>query len=108
VTRPPLPWWSAHVAGLIVCHGVFWFGVWRFAAYLSLPEAVWSATVVPPVVILWMWPCTLCAAAWVIVLVLRVRDVPRHRRWPYTFAIYMVLAVTWWWASMAATAFGIR
>ena len=28
-TARPLPWWSAHAAGLIVCHAAFWFGYWR-------------------------------------------------------------------------------
>jgi hypothetical protein len=46
VTRPP-PWWSAHVAGLIVCQAAFWFGVVQFYRGGRLLDVMWVATTEP-------------------------------------------------------------
>ena len=91
-TLPP-PWWTAHVAGLIVCHAAFWFGYWQLAGNRSFPDALYEATVVPlfGMLVLAIFSVPVVALIWGLIL----GAAHRPWRWTLTFAAYVVAAGYW-------------
>lgn len=86
MTRPP-PWWSAHVAGLIVCQAAFWLGYWQLG---NMRQAKFE-----PVMFGVVHPIELVLIILVLGgMVLAALDVPRWR-WLLVFGCYLLLAVCW-------------
>ncbi len=93
-TTGSLPWWSAHAAGLIVCHAAYWFGYWHLAYGRSFLSDMREATAVPLFGVCVAVPFTVPVSILVVGLALGAVQIPR-RRWALTVAAYLVVAGYW-------------